>query len=107
MVLTMTASPDGEEGGFSPVAAKAEVDRDGSPDEEGAEGGDHGADGEGEGPEDDAGNTQDPEGEASEHALYGGDGEAAKRGGEDGIADSVEEFGALVCRGGEGVPEGR
>jgi hypothetical protein len=89
-------SPDGEQCGFPPMAAKAKVDRDGSPDEEGAEGGDHGADGEGEGPEDDAGNSEDPEGEAGKDALYGGDGEAAKRGGENRIADSIEEFGALV-----------
>ena len=36
-------SPDAEESSFAPVSAEAEVDRDGSPDEEGAEGGDHGA----------------------------------------------------------------
>ena len=90
------SSPDSEQSCFAPVAGQAEVDRDGSPDEEGAKSWDHGAGCEGEGPEDDAGNSEDPEGEASEQALYGGDGEAAKRGGEDGIADSVKEFGALV-----------
>ena len=42
MVLTMNASPDAEQSGFAPVSAESEVDRDGSPDEEGAEGGDHG-----------------------------------------------------------------
>ena len=56
------ASPDGKEGGFAPVASEAEVDCHRSPDQEGAEGGDHGAGGEGEGPEDDAGNSEYPEG---------------------------------------------
>ena len=89
-------SPDGEECGFSPVAGEAEVDCDGSPDEEGAEGGDHGAGREREGPEEDAGDPEDREGEAGEDALNGSDGEAAERCGEDGVADSVEEFGGLV-----------
>src|SRR5438270_155442 len=73
------------------------------------EGGDHGAGGEGEGPEEDSGNTEDPEGEAGEDALYGGDGEAAERGCENGVADSGEELGTLVfvegedrAKGGEG-----
>ena len=89
-------SPEAEEGGFSPMAGEAEVDRYRSPDEEGAEGGDHGAGGEGEGPEDDARNSEDPEGEAGEDALYGGHGEAAERCGEDRVADPGEEFRALV-----------
>jgi hypothetical protein len=89
-------SPDRKEGGFAPVAGEAEVDCYWSPDEEGAEGGDHGAGGEGEGPENDAWNSEDPEGKAGEDALYGGDGEAAERCGEDGVAYSVEEFSALV-----------
>ncbi len=53
------ASPDDEEGSFAPVAGEAKVDGDGSPDEKGAEGGDHGAGSEGECPEDDAGNAED------------------------------------------------
>jgi hypothetical protein len=99
-------SPKAEEGGFAPVAVEAEVDRDGSPDEEGAEGGDHGAGGEGEGPENDAGNSEDPEGKAGEDSLYGGDGEAAERGGQNGVADSVEEFRALVFVEGKERTEG-
>ena len=89
-------SPDGEERGFAPMSSEAEIDCYWSPDEVGAEGGDHGAGGEGEGPEDDAGNSKDPEGEAGEDALHGGDGEAAERCGEDGVAGSVEEFCDLV-----------
>ena len=50
-------------------------------------------DGEGEGPEDDAGNSEDPEGQAGEEALNGGDGESTEGGGEDGVADPCEELG--------------
>jgi len=74
------------------VSREAEVDCERSPDEEGTKGGDHGAGGEGEGPEDDSGDTEDPEGQACENSLNGGDGEASESGGEDGIADAVKEF---------------
>ena len=94
-------SPDAEQSSFAPVTGEAEVDRHRSPDEEGAEGGDHGAGGEGEGPEDDTGNSEDPEGEAGEDALDGGDGETAEGCSEDGVAYSVEEFRTLVFVEGE------
>ena len=90
------ASPDGEQGSLAPVAGKTEVDRDGSPDEEGAEGGNHGTDGEREGPEDDARNSEDPEGEASKDTLHCGDGEPAERGGEDSVADTLEELAGFI-----------
>ena len=101
------SSPDGEEGGFSPVAVEAEVDGDRTPDEEGAEGWDHGAGGERGSPEDDTGNSEDPEGESGEDALNAGDGEAAERGGEDGFANSLDELvGLVVGKGKESTQRG-
>ena len=97
-------SPNAEQSGLSPVSAESEVDRDGAPDEEGAEGGNHGARGEGEGPEDDSGDSEDPEGQSGEKALDYGDCEPAERGGEDGIADSGDEFlGLVVAKGKDGT----
>ena len=90
------AAPYGEECGFAPVAVKAEVDGDGSPDEEGTEGGDHGEGGEGKGPEDNSGDIQGPEGEAGEDALYKRDGESAEKGGIDGVVDALEKLSRLV-----------
>jgi len=90
------AAPYGEECGFAPVAVKAEVDGDGSPDEEGTEGGDHGKGGEGKRPEDDSGDTQGPEGEAGENSLYERDGEPTEESGIDGVVDAFEELSRLI-----------
>ena len=101
------ATPDGEDGGLAPVAVEAEVDGDYSPDKDCADGGDQGEDCGGEGPEDDAGNSEDPIGEAGEDALNGGDGEAAERGGFDGVVDAGKKFGGfVVSEGQEGSGEG-
>ena len=89
-------APYDEESSLAPMAVEAEVGCDRSPDEEGAERGDHGEGGEGGGPEEDAGDAEHPEGEAGENSLYESDGEAAEEGGVDRIVDAIEEFRGLV-----------
>ena len=90
------ASPDGEESCLSPVAVEAEVDGDRSPDEEGTKRWDHSEGHESEGPKDDAGNSKNPEGQASEEALNGSDCQATEGGGEDGVSDAFQELVGLV-----------
>ena len=101
------ATPDGEERGLTPVAVEAEVDGDGSPDEEGTEGWDHGEGHQREGPEDDTGNSEGPEGKAGEEALNSGDGESAEGGCEDGVADTFKELvGFVFAQGKKSVQRG-
>ena len=86
------------------MAVEAKVGGDGSPDEEGAEGGDHGEGGEGGGPEENAGDAEYPEGETGENSLYESDGEAAEEGGVDRVVNAIEEFRGLVfAEGDEGA----
>ncbi len=61
-------SPDGEQGGLEPVAGEAEIEGDGSPDQDGSEGGDHGHDSGEDGPEQRVGDAEDPIGQASERS---------------------------------------
>ena len=97
-------TPDDEESSLAPMAVEAEIGGDGSPDEKGSEGGDHGEGGEGGGPEEDAWDAENPEGETSENSLHECDGEATEEGGVDGVVYSVEEFGGLVfAEGDEGA----
>jgi len=100
------ASPEGEERGFAPVSGEAEVESDGSPDEDGSKGRDEGHDGGDEGPEDGFGYAESPVGEAGEDALDGGDDEASEGGGVDGVVEAMEEFGGFViAEGQEGAQE--
>ena len=91
------ASPDHEQRGLSPVAGETEVDGDGTPDEEGAKGGDHGHDRGGKSPEDDSGNSEDPESESGKDALDSCYGEPAESRSVNGVADPFEECVALLC----------
>ena len=86
-----SSSPDCEESGFAPVAVEAEVERDGDPDEEGSEGGNHRQDSGEDGPEEMVGDAENPVGETSESALNAGDGETSKGGCVDCVSDAFDQ----------------
>ena len=92
-------SPDGEHGCLDPVTAEADEEGDGSPDEDGAEGGNHGHHCCQDSPEKGIGNAKQPVGKTPENSLNSGDGHAAERGRHDSSAQPFQQhFGVAVVQ---------